>query len=68
MRRKSRKCPTVRKARGRLSKRRAVACLRRRKAGRPSKADKKLYKKAIKALGGKRRAAKVVAKAKRRAA
>lgn len=62
-RRKGRRCPTVRKARGRLSKKRALICLKRRKRGRPSKADKHTYAKAYKALGGKKRAMKLVRKA-----
>lgn len=68
----SRKCPTVRKRATRkgsvkrISKRAAVACLRNRKPGRPSKKDRALYRLAERKLGGKKRARKLVRRKKRR--
>lgn len=62
---KSKKCPKVR-GRGRVSKRAAKLCLARRKRGRPSKADRAVYRKAIKALGGKKAAKKYLAAMRRR--
>lgn len=58
--RRSRKCPKTRRTGGR-SIRAAKACLARRKPGRPSKADRKVYAKAIKRLGGKAAARKYLA-------
>jgi len=62
---KSKKCPKVR-GRGRTSKRAAKLCLARRRRGRPSAADRKVYRKAIKALGGERAAKKYLAAMRRR--